>query len=104
MDYCVVLVTVSSETEATAIARALVEERLAACVNILPPMSSIYRWEGRVEQATEHQLIVKTTAARVDALKREVRFAPHQRTSSARRGMSEKYHSRKSSALLLRHA
>ena len=47
MDYCVVLVTVSSECEAKTIARALVEERLAACVNIIPGLTSIYRWEEK---------------------------------------------------------
>ena len=65
----IVLSTFPADEDAAPLARALVEERLAACVNILPPMSSIYRWEGRVEQATEHQLIVKTTTARVDALR-----------------------------------
>ena len=65
----IVLSTFPADEDAAPLARALVEERLAACVNILPPMPSIYRWEGSVEQATEHQLIVKTTAARVDALR-----------------------------------
>jgi periplasmic divalent cation tolerance protein len=51
------------------LARTLVDERLVACVNVLPPMQSIYRWEGAVEQATEHQLVMKTTEERVEALK-----------------------------------
>jgi periplasmic divalent cation tolerance protein len=46
MDYCVVLVTASSEPAAKTIARTLVEERLAACVNIIPGLTSIYRWDG----------------------------------------------------------
>ncbi len=50
------------------IAQALVAERLAACVNILPGMRSVYRWEGAVEQADELLLLIKTSAARVDAM------------------------------------
>lgn len=65
----VVLSTFPTEQDAAALARVLVEEGLAACVNVLPPMQSIYRWEGRVERATEHQLVIKTAARRVEALK-----------------------------------
>ena len=54
------------------LARRLVEEHLAACVNVLPPMDSIYRWEGKVEEASERQLIIKTTVTRVEALKRRL--------------------------------
>ncbi len=50
------------------LARVLVEERLAACVNVLPPMQSVYRWKGAVERETERQLVIKTTADRVPAL------------------------------------
>ena len=64
-----VLTTLGADADAAALARTLVEERLAACVNVLPPMRSIYRWQGAVEQAAEHQLVIKTTAARVEALK-----------------------------------
>jgi periplasmic divalent cation tolerance protein len=46
-----------------------VEEGLAACVNVLPPMQSVYRWEGRTEQAAELQLVIKTSARRVEDLK-----------------------------------
>ena len=53
---------------AQALARHLVEQRLAACVNLLPPMQSVYRWQGQVEQAEEVQLLVKTCADRLDAL------------------------------------
>jgi periplasmic divalent cation tolerance protein len=67
--YVVVLSTFPADQDPLTLARALVEERLAACVNVLPPMQSLYRWEGSVQQAAEHQLVIKTTAARVEALK-----------------------------------
>ena len=66
--FVIVLSTFPADRDPAALARTLVEERLAACVNVLPPMQSIYRWEGKVEQASEHQLIIKTTSARVAAL------------------------------------
>ncbi|MGB3392624.1 MAG: divalent-cation tolerance protein CutA [Stenotrophomonas sp.] len=50
------------------LARHLVERKLAACVNLLPPMQSVYRWQGQVEQAEEVQLLAKTCADRLDAL------------------------------------
>ena len=68
-EFVIVLSTFPVDEDASALARALVTERLAACVNILPPMPSIYRWEGNVEEVSEHQLVIKTTAARVESLK-----------------------------------
>ncbi len=62
-DKRIVLTTASSEDEARKIARHLVEHRLAACVNIVPHVASIYRWQGKIEEAREWLLIVKTTAA-----------------------------------------
>jgi periplasmic divalent cation tolerance protein len=62
-DKRIVLTTAASEEEAQKIARHLVERRLAACVNIVPQIMSIYRWQGDVEEAREWLLIVKTTAA-----------------------------------------
>lgn len=61
----IVLTTVPDAACGEAIARTLVDERLAACVNVLPAMTSIYRWKGAVETATEHQLLIKTTGERV---------------------------------------
>lgn len=58
----------ASREEAETIAAALVEERLAACVNILAPCTSIYRWEGKIEQAEEVPMLAKTTQAKADAL------------------------------------
>lgn len=58
----IVLTTAGSQEEARKIAQALVQEKLAACVNILPQIESVYRWQGKVESATEWLLIIKTTA------------------------------------------
>jgi periplasmic divalent cation tolerance protein len=54
--------------DAVALGRTLVEEGLAACVNVLPPMESVYRWLGSVHQDAERQLVIKTRAERVEAL------------------------------------
>src|SRR5436305_5630011 len=59
----IVLTTAGSADEARKIAGALVERRLAACVNIVPQIESVYRWQGKVESATEWLLIIKTQAA-----------------------------------------
>ena len=60
-DKILVLTTASSKEEARKIGRALVDRLLAACVNIVPQVGSIYRWEGEVEEAEEWLLIIKTT-------------------------------------------
>ncbi|HJU41482.1 MAG TPA: divalent-cation tolerance protein CutA [Vicinamibacterales bacterium] len=66
--FVIVLTTFPSAGDAETLARALVDERLAACVNILPPMRSIYAWKGVTENADERQLLIKTTTHRVKAL------------------------------------
>ena len=63
-----VYTTWPSTVEAEAAGRTLVERRLAACVNILPGMISLYRWEGQVERGEEAVMIVKTRASLVDAV------------------------------------
>ena len=68
-----VLTTVPADADAPAFAQALVEARLAACVNVLPPMESVYRWRGTIERETERQVIIKTTLPRIDALWQRVR-------------------------------
>lgn len=61
-DKTIVLTTCGSLEEARKIAHAFIERRLAACVNIVPQVESIYRWQGKVEIATEWLLVIKTTA------------------------------------------
>jgi len=69
-----VFVTCGSLAEARKIARAVVEVKLAACVNIhTAPVESIYRWKGKVEKAREFLLLMKTSQARLKALEREVK-------------------------------
>ncbi len=63
-----VYITAKEKTQALAIGRALVEERLAACINVLDGMTSVYRWEGAVEEASEAVLIAKTTEPLLPAL------------------------------------
>ncbi len=65
MQYCSIYITTGDEDEARRIGRTLVEERLAACVNILP-IKSIYRWEGDVEEEGEMVMFVKTRAELAD--------------------------------------
>jgi periplasmic divalent cation tolerance protein len=67
-DKRLVLTTCGSLEEARSIAHALVERQLAACVNIVPQIESIYRWQGEVETATECLLVIKTTAEAFHAL------------------------------------
>jgi len=71
-DALVVLVTAPDAERAAAIARALVEERLAACGNVLPAIRSIYRWEGKLQDDAEALLVLKTTRARFPALRDRV--------------------------------
>jgi periplasmic divalent cation tolerance protein len=72
-DVRLVLTTIGSEAAAVALARTLVNEHLAACVNVLPTMVSIYRWKGSVEQENEHQVVIKTAADRLTALEARLR-------------------------------
>ncbi len=71
-DALVVLVTAPSPDRAAEIARALVDERLAACGNVVAGLRSIYRWEGKVQDEEEALLLLKTTRARFDALRDRV--------------------------------
>src|SRR5919112_6767619 len=69
----VVLLTAGSQEEATRLAEMLVGAHLAACVQILPQMESVYRWKGEVHRAPEFLLLAKTTRAKFADLEREVR-------------------------------
>ena len=65
-----VLTTLPAGFDAAALARALVEERHAACVSVLPPQRSTYRWQGGIQEEMEQQVVIKTTADRVEPLQR----------------------------------
>lgn len=69
----VVLCTVPDRESGDRIATALVEERLAACINLVPDLSSTYRWQGEVQHATECLLIIKSVAERFEALRVRIR-------------------------------
>ena len=73
-EFVVVFTTMPAAGEAArTLARTLVTERLAACANLLPPMLSIYRWDGDVQEDDERQIVMKTTRARVPALLERIR-------------------------------
>ena len=72
-DTIVVLMTAASFEEATRIAETLVDSRLAACVQVLSEMQSIYLWKGKVESAREVLMIAKTTSANFEGLQSRVR-------------------------------
>ncbi len=72
-DFVVIFVTVGSATEGDRLACALVEEKLAACVNRLPAVHSVFRWEGKLEQSAEELLLIKTRKALFPALEKRVR-------------------------------
>jgi periplasmic divalent cation tolerance protein len=72
-EYVLVMTTLPADADAAGFGLALVEARLAACVNLLAPMESIYRWEGRVDRERERQLVIKTSRDRLPALWDRVR-------------------------------
>jgi periplasmic divalent cation tolerance protein len=65
----IVLTTIGAGSDGEALARTLVTERLAACVNLLPEMQSVYQWKGELTVDRERQLIIKTTEGRLEALR-----------------------------------
>jgi periplasmic divalent cation tolerance protein len=73
LDAIVVLMTAPTAEEATRLADALVKARLAACVQILPEMQSVYRWEGKIERQKEVLIIAKTVASKFESLEKTVR-------------------------------
>src|SRR5579863_1346041 len=72
-DKRIVLTTASSDDEARKVARHLVEQRLAACVNIVPRIESIYRWQGKVESSHEWLLVIKTSVEKFPAVRDAIR-------------------------------
>ena len=67
-DIVMIFTTVADDERAGQLARRLVDEGLAACVNLYPPMTSYYRWRGKLEEDSERQMVIKTTRDRVAAL------------------------------------
>lgn len=72
-DPIIVFMTAANGEEATRLAELLIGAHLAACVQILPEMESVYRWEGKIERQSEILLLAKTTAGKFADLEREVR-------------------------------
>ena len=72
-DYVIALTTLPADADAAEFGRTLVDERLAACVNLLPVMESVYRWEGKIEFEAERQIVIKTSRDRVADLWDRVR-------------------------------
>ncbi|HEX9406121.1 MAG TPA: divalent-cation tolerance protein CutA [Thermoanaerobaculia bacterium] len=72
----IVLTTFGASFEVQPLALQLVEERLAACVNVVPQIHSVYRWKGKIENDSEQLLLIKTAEERLDAL-RTTLFAMH---------------------------
>jgi len=68
-----IVLTTFGVGQAMAVARVLVDERLAACVNVLPAMTSVYRWDGAVQQDAEEQVVIKTSTDRLAALEARLR-------------------------------
>jgi len=68
-----IMTTLPDEASANALAEALVDERLAACVSVLAPCRSVFRWQGKIDHATEVPLLIKSTAVRYDALEAAIR-------------------------------
>lgn len=69
----VTLCTVPDRDTGERIGKCLVEERLAACVNLIPGLTSIYRWQGKVENTSEVLLVIKTTGARFEAVRKRIK-------------------------------
>ena len=73
MEMLLVLTNLPDRPSAERLAQSLVEARLAACINILAPCNSVYRWNGKVENAQEHPVLIKTTRDRYASLEAAIR-------------------------------
>ena len=76
MNAVIVLTTVGADFDARSMARELIDQHLAACVNIVPGVTSVYRWQGRIEEEGEQLLVIKTVDDNIHDL-REALFARH---------------------------
>ncbi len=72
-DFLIVLTTMPADDRAEALATALIEARLAACVQVHPPMQSVYRWTGAIERESERQVVIKTLRRQLTRLEARVR-------------------------------
>jgi periplasmic divalent cation tolerance protein len=72
-DKVIVITTAGSHTEARRIADVLLERRLAACINLVPGVESVYRWEGKVEESEEWLMLIKTTSAAFERVRDAIR-------------------------------
>ena len=86
MSTLLVLTNLPDRAAAERLAGALIEQRVAACVNILSPCRSVYRWKGAVQREEEHPVLIKTTAERYAALEAAIRAGASLRTSRNHRG------------------
>ena len=73
METLLVITNLPNRDSASKLAHALIEKRLAACINILSPCRSVYRWQGKIEDAEEFPLLIKTTRDRYAALEAAIR-------------------------------
>ncbi len=73
MSAIVILTTTETRTEAERIAEYLVEHHLAACVQILPPMRSVYRWQGKIEKSNENLLLIKTVSEKYSEIEAAIK-------------------------------
>lgn len=72
IEACIAMTTFNSERDAKKIAAILVEDRLAACVQIVPKIESIYRWEGQIHDDIEYLLLIKTTEKLIDDVRKSI--------------------------------
>ncbi len=72
-DHIIVLTTLPDETMARNLAQELIKSQVAACINIMPRMRSIYTWKGKIEEGGEHLLMIKTRAERYSAIEQAIR-------------------------------
>jgi len=72
-NHIIILTTLPDEAVARSLAQELIKNQLAACINIMPRMSSIYSWKGKIEEGQEHLLMIKTRAERYAAIEQTIR-------------------------------